>query len=215
MYQDVVPLHRPLLVESSNIDLALKVRRRVKQDYRRKHKRLLGKSIEERPEAILEREEFGHWEIDTVIGLQSGDSTLLTLTERKTRQEYIMPMPNKEASSVSKRLKELMALFDGKFNDVFRSIIADNGTEFSQLDELLCSTGCAVYFAHPYSSWERGTNERHNGLIRRFIPKKMPMAKVLPKTIIRIQNWCNNLPRKILGYKTPQACFDEELAALS
>jgi len=74
--------------------------------------------------------------------------------------------------------------------------------------------GCEVYFAHPCSSWERGTNERHNGLIRRFIPKKTSIAMVLPETILRIQNWCNHLPRKILDYKTPQACFEAELAAL-
>lgn len=202
------------LLKVRNIDLPLKVKRRTKPSRLRKHKRLMGQSIEERPEAILEREEFGHWEIDTMIGLQSSDSTLLTLTERKTRQEYILPMANKDVSSVSERLKELMTAFDATFSAVFRSITADNGSEFAGLDALLRPTGCKVYFAHPYSSWERGTNERHNGLIRRFIPKKTPIAKVPPKTILRIQNWCNNLPRKILGYKTPQACFDEELAAL-
>lgn len=203
------------LLKVRNIDLVLKVRRRIKQPRLRKHKRLLGQSIEERPEAILDREEFGHWEIDTVIGLQSGDSALLTITERKTRQEYILPIPKKDAPSVSARLNELMVSLDGNFAAVFRSITADNGSEFAGLDALLRPTDCKVYFAHPYSSWERGTNERHNGLIRRFIPKKTSISNVLPGTILRIQNWCNQLPRKILGYKTPQACFDEELAALS
>lgn len=203
------------LLKVRNIDLELKVRRRIKQTRLRKHKRLMGQSIEERPEAILERQEFGHWEIDTVIGRKSGDSALLTLTERKTRQEYILPIPQKDASSVSERLKKLMAFWGEKFTDVFRSITADNGSEFADLDTLLRPTGCKVYFAHPYSSWERGSNERHNGLIRRFIPKKLSISKVLPETILRIQNWCNHLPRKILGYKTPQACFYEEIGALS
>jgi len=185
------------LLNVRNIDLSLKVRRRTKRPRLRKHKRLMGQSIEERPNTILEREKFGHWEIDTVIGRQSGDATLLTITERKTRQEYILQMPNKEASSVSARLTELMTSWGENFAAVFRSITADNGSEFAGLD-----------------SWERGTNERHNGLIRRFIPKKTSIAKVLPETILRIQNWCNHLPRKILGYKTPQACFEAELAAL-
>lgn len=203
------------LLQVRNIDLVLKVRRRVKHSHVRKHKRLMGQSIEQRPESISEREEFGHWEIDTVIGLQSGDSSLLTITERKTRHEYILPIPNKNASSVTARINELRASWGELFTSVFRSITADNGSEFAELDSLLRPAGCQVYFAHPYSSWERGTNERHNGLIRRFIPKKTPMANVLPSTVLRIQNWCNQLPRKILGYKTPLACFNEELAALS
>lgn len=203
------------LLKVRNIDLALKVRRRVKQNRLRKHKRLLGQSIEERPEAIVNRQEFGHWEIDTVIGRQSGDSALLTLTERKTRQEYILPISKKDAPSVSDCLKKLMASWGEKFSAVFRSITADNGSEFANLDTLLRPNGCKVYFAHPYSSWERGSNERHNGLIRRFIPKKFSISNVLPATILRVQNWCNHLPRKILGYKTPQACFEKELATLS
>jgi IS30 family transposase len=203
------------LLQVRNLDLALKVRRHNKHVHLRKHKRLMGQSIEERPETITEREEFGHWEIDTVVGLQSGDSALLTLTERKTRHEYILPIPSKDASSVSARINELRAVWGEKFASVFRSITADNGSEFAELDSLLRALGCQVYFAHPYSSWERGTNERHNGLIRRFIPKKTSMKNVHPATILRVQNWCNQLPRKILGYKTPLACFSEELAALS
>jgi len=198
-----------------NLDLALKVRLRPKEQVLRKHKRLLGKSIEQRPETVQERQEFGHWEIDTVIGLRSGDSPLLTLTERKTRHEYILPLSRKDAASVTVGLEELKRRFGLKFHQVFRSITADNGTEFSELATLMQPTGCEVYFAHPYSSWERGTNERHNGLIRRFIPKGTPISKIDPTTILRIQNWCNQLPRKILAYKTPQACFDEELSLLA
>ncbi|SDF26445.1 IS30 family transposase, partial [Sporolituus thermophilus] len=91
----------------------------------------------------------------------------------------------------------------------------DNGSEFAELDAFLKSHNTSVYFAHPYSSFERGTNERHNGLIRRFIPKGTSIAALAASVIQRIQNWCNHLPRKILGYKTPQQCFDEELAQIS
>lgn len=202
------------LLKVRNIDLPLKVQRRTKKIFFRKHKRLLGQSIEMRPETVQTREEFGHWEIDTVIGLKSGDSALLTLTERKTRQEYILPIPKKDASCVSAQMTLLITSWGDHFANIFRSITADNGSEFAELNVLLSRTGCKVYFAHPYSSWERGTNERHNGLIRRFIPKKVPISKVLPETILRIQNWCNHLPRKILGYKTPQFCFEEELSLI-
>ena len=203
------------LLKVRNFDLHLKVRLKPKKKYFRQHKRLLGQSIEQRPESVQTRQEFGHWEIDTVIGKRSNDSLLLTLTERKTRQEFIIPILSKEASSVKSGLKKLKIFFGANFSRIFHSITADNGTEFAELTSLLQPWGCDVFFSHPYSSWERGTNERHNGLIRRFIPKGTPISKVAPATIRRIQNWCNQLPRKILGYRTPQECFDYEISKIA
>ena len=203
------------LLNVRNIDLLLKVRRKTKKQIVRKNKRILGQSIEQRPEEVQTRQEFGHWEIDTVIGKRSADEALLTITERKTRQEIIIPLANKDAASVQIGMEEVKNRFGDLFPKVFRSITADNGSEFAGLASLAEPWGSNVYFSHPYSSWERGTNERHNGLIRRFIPKGKPIREVDPATIERVQNWCNQLPRKILAYKTPQDCFEEELAKIA
>jgi len=198
-----------------NIDLYLKVRRKTTQRRGRKNKRILGQSIEQRPESILTREEFGHWEIDTVVGRRSKDEALLTLTERKTRQELMIRLANKDSESVQTAMKELQERVGSSFAKIFRSITADNGSEFADLSVLLAPWNCPVYFSHPYSSWERGTNERHNGLIRRFIPKTKSIRNVSDTLIRKTKDWCNQLPRKILGYQTPQACFLEELSTIT
>lgn len=192
-----------------NIDLELKVRRKQNTVKRREHKRLMGLSIEERPSEVDKRDELGHWEIDTVIGKKDDDKALLTLTERKSRNELIRLIEGKKPESVNQAIQKIREQFGDLFKECFRSITADNGTEFSGLNEILSNDSCPVYFAHPYSSWERGTNERHNGLIRRFISKGKSMNTLTSGTISRIENWCNNLPRKILGYKTPRQCFLE------
>lgn len=198
-----------------NIDLYLKVRRRTTPCRGRINKRILGQSIEQRPIEILTREEFGHWEIDTVVGRRSKDESLLTLTERKTRQELVIRLANKDSGSVQNAMKELKERTDLSFAKIFRSITADNGSEFADLSALLTPWSCQVYFTHPYSSWERGTNERHNGLIRRFIPKTKTIRNVSNALVRKTQDWCNLLPRKILGYKTPQECFLEELSLIT
>lgn len=202
------------LLAVRNLDLTLKVRRKTKTQRIRKNKRILGESIENRPKKIAHRKNFGHWEIDTVVGKRSNDAVLLTLTERKTRNELIMQIPAKTSECVNDCISALKSHFGDKFSRVFRSITADNGLEFSGLSNLVAQWGCAVYFSHPYSSWERGSNERHNGLIRRFIPKGTAIAKLSKSFIQRIQEWCNNLPRKILNYQTPQACFEKELSKI-
>ena len=197
------------------IDLFLKVCRRTTQRHGRTNKRILGQSIEQRPEAILTRDEFGHWEIDTVVGRRSKDEALLTLTERKTRQELLLRLANKDSESVQTAMKELRERVGSSFAKIFRSITADNGSEFADLSVLLAPWNCQVYFSHPYSSWERGTNERHNGLIRRFLPKTKTIRNVSNTLVRKTQDWCNLLPRKILGYKTPQECFLEQLSLIT
>lgn len=203
------------LLKIRNLDLLQKVRRKTKTQIIRKNKRILGQSIEQRPAEVETRQEFGHWEIDTVIGKRSNDQALLTITERKTRQELVILLAEKDSLSVQSGLIELKERFGSHFPQVFRSITADNGSEFSGLATLVETWDSKVYFAHPYSSWERGTNERHNGLLRRFIPKGTPIRDVSPATIRRVQDWCNQLPRKILGYKTPHQCFNEELLKIA
>lgn len=106
-------------------------------------------------------------------------------------------------------------MFKGNFKKAFKSITSDNGVEFSNLQSILNKYGIEVYYTHPYSSFERGTNERHNGLIRRFIPKGKSIKDVSLDTIERIQNWMNTLPRKLLNYKTPEKLFYEELSKIA
>jgi len=198
------------LLRVRNIDLPLKTRRRPRKKIFREHKRLYGKSIDERPALIEQRQEFGHWEIDVVSGRRSLDSALLTLTERKTRYHMILLLPAKTAEAVDKALHQLKEQYGPIFHQLFKSITSDNGPEFVNLS----SHGIDVYYAHPYSAWERATNERHNGLIRRFIPKGTAISDLTSAQIERVQNWCNNLPRRILGYLRPAELFQEELEKL-
>lgn len=198
-----------------NIDLPLKLRLKPKNKRIKQNKRILGKSIDLRPEEVNTREEFGHWEIDTVIGKKSGDNALLTLTERKSRYEIMITLNAKDSKSVDDSIKKLMEMYRDTFKHVFKSITADNGVEFSNLETLLKEYGIEVYYTHPYSSFERGTNERHNGLIRRFIPKGKSIKDLSFDTIQRIQNWMNRLPRKLLNYKTPEKYFYEELLKIA
>jgi len=111
---------------------------------------------------------------------------------------------------LSEVINQLKKQYGPLFTQVFKSITADNGSEFSNLDNI----GIDVYFTHPYSAWERGTNERHNGLIRRFIPKGKAIRDLTIDQIESVQNWCNHLPRKILGYKTPAQLFEQEIQQL-
>ena len=183
-----------------------------------------GESIEQRPEEIDERGEFGHWEGDTVYsgkGKRKTTRALLTLTERKTRKEIIIAIPNRKAETVVKALDALeRKLGARRFRAIFKSITFDNGTEFAAAEEL--ERSCVnkrlprtkVYFCHPYSSWERGTNENTNGMIRRRFPKGTNFAAVTNAQIAQAENWINNYPRKILGYKSSEIVFRECLREL-
>lgn len=203
------------LLRMTNMDLPFKLKRSTKPKRDKRHRRNLGTCISERPAHINDRSEFGHWEIDTVIGRKDkSEAVLLTLTERLTRKEIIRLLPNKTASSVQNSLLSLADEAGEHFSKVFKSITADNGSEFADLSSLEAHADCKVYFAHPYTSSERGTNERHNGLIRRFIPKGCRMSQYSVEAISGVQTWCNTLPRKILNYLTPDEAFEDQLRGL-
>ena len=152
-----------------------------------------GKSIEERPEFINQRLENGHYEMDTVILTKQKNQFLLTLTDRRSRHQIIRLIPDKTAQSVNQAVTALME------TDTIKSITADNGTEFNRLAEVFPQDN--IYYAHPYSSWERETNENHNRLIRRWLPKGT--KKTTHKLVAFIENWINNYPKKVLNYKSP------------
>lgn len=195
-------IDRGLIRDLNNLNLWLKLRRSTKSKKVRDHRRVLGQSIEDRPQEINDRLSFGHWEIDTVIGQKNKDEpALLTLTERLTRYEIILKIKGKHEAAVNEGLKQLTE-DNPHFPLLFKSITSDNGSEFAGLSD--CIQGLSdVYFAHPYSSWERGTNERHNGLIRRYIPKGKSLKNVSEIMIKQVTHSMNHLPRKILNYQTP------------
>jgi len=142
------------ILRVKNIDLPMKLRLNTKKKRSRKNKRILGRSIEERPEAVDLREEFGHWEIDTVIGKKSLDEVLLTLTERKTRKEIIVRIDDKTSEAVTTAMKSLQKQSGSLFSSVFKTITSDNGSEFAELTVSLEKEKTEVYFTHPYTSSE-------------------------------------------------------------
>lgn len=200
------------LLAIKNADLPQKLRRNTKPARVKEHKKSFGTSIKERPDSIHSRKEFGHWEIDTVIGEKSNqDCVLLTIVERQTRNAIVRQIASKTADAVMNELRSIRSFFGEQFNQVFKSITGDNGSEFADLSTLESETTTKIYFTHPYSSFEKGTNERHNGLIRRFIPKGKCMNDYSLDDIAFIEEWMNTLPRKILGYKTPEEVFEQQL----
>lgn len=183
------------------------------------YKNLRGRSIEERPSEANERTETGHWEMDLVVGGKTGGTAcLLTLTERQSRREILRKLPDKTQASVIHELDVLERQLGRKgFSKMFKTITSDNGSEFLNSDEMERSClsrskqRTQVFYAHPYSAYERGSNENLNRMIRRFIPKGADIGKYTKQEIKRIEQWLNTYPRKILDYRTPQEVY--ELAA--
>ena len=173
------------------------------------------RSIEDRSEKINNRLEYGHWEGDTVKGPQGAKTGLFTLTERKTREEIIIKLKQSSQECIKEALDALEKKFGSRFKIKFKSITFDNGVEFLNWKYLEVSVlvvggqRTTIYFAHSYSSWERGTNENHNRMIRRFVCKGMDIADFSDEEIQWIEDWMNNYPRKILGYKTARQVAEE------
>ena len=200
------------LIGIKNIDLPQKLSRNTKSHRCRQNKRILGRSIEERPQEVDTREKFGHWETDLVIGQKSGqDNVLLTLLERKTRQLSVIRLQDKSAESVMNAFAKIRTDLGSYYSTVFRTITTDNGSEFSRLAELESDTQTKVYFTHPYTSCEKGSIENHNGLIRRFLPKGKRIEDYSDEDLLAVELWANGLPRRILGYQTPDEAFDKEM----
>lgn len=193
------------LLKVKNIDLPLKVKRKQRPKAHPAHKRLYGMSIEKRPESVNQRKEFGHWEIDTVVGRQGSSAVLLTLDERTTRFRHIVKIPSRSAQAVEQGLQQLRAVYGERFGSVFRSITSDNGSEFASLPK--SCPDVPIYYAHPYAAYERGLNEKQNSLIRRFFPKGCSFDNVSLDAVQRVQDWINRLPRKDFRYASPADLF--------
>lgn len=165
------------------------------------------RSIENRPKEANDRSEYGHWEGDLIIGKRKKGSVLLTLTERMTREEIIIKIKGKNNEYVVKALNGLERKYKKRFYNKFKSITFDNGVEFRDYEgmERSClrkSKRTRIYYAHPYCSGERGTNENNNRMIRRWIPKGTVIDEISDKFIKEIENWLNNYPRAMFDYKS-------------
>lgn len=172
----------------------------------------LSYSIELRPDDINNRETFGNWELDTVISTTKGThKCLMTLTERKTRFEIIGILEAKTKEEVILKFKKVKNYFKQNINEILKSITTDNGSEFSGFLDIIKITGVKFYFCHPYASCEKGTNEKHNSIIRYFIPKSTLIENYTTEEINNICHWMNNYPRKILNYFTPKELLEKEL----
>lgn len=168
--------------------------------------RLAGKTmIDARPDAVNNRFEFGHWEGDTVVG--RGASCILTLVERKSRLTLIGVLRNRTVDEVNRVALHLLR----PLRHAVKTITFDNGTEFHGYKDLEQALHIKVYFAHPHHSWERGTNENTNGLIRQFIPKRTTMFGLTQQRCVDYMRFLNDRPRKVLGYKTPAQVLYEAL----
>ncbi len=161
------------------------------------------RSIEERPAIVDERSRLGDWEGDLVLG-EAGQGVLLTLTERKSRFTLLRVLPSKHAALVEKAIIELLSWIAH-----LKSITFDNGKEFALHEKIAETLNADCYFAHPYASWERGTNENTNGLIRQYLPKKAKMNETTREKENFIMDRLNLRPRKCLDFKTPYEVFFE------
>ena len=167
------------------------------------------KNIDFRPKEANERSEYGHWEGDLVVGKYGKGAALLTFTERMTREEIIFKIPSKHAINVAKSIDKLERKYKSEFKNKFKTITFDNGGEFrdykaleKSYDKRKKEPRIQVYYAHPYRSGERGSNENANRLIRRFIPKGTVITDISENFIQQIEDWINNLLRPMFGYKS-------------
>lgn len=216
-------IDKGIFLKLTNKDLPVKGKRKKHNKRVKVQKRAsAGESIENRPDEVKDREIFGHWEMDTVKGKQGvTKSCMLVLTERKTRDEIIVKLPDQKAASVVEAIDRLERKWGDMFTKVFRSITVDNGVEFSDYEGLERSVlhegekRTFAFYCHPYSSWERGSNENNNRLIRRHIPKGEDFDEKQDRDIEYIESWINNYPRGIFGFKTSAQLFEEEIRNLA
>jgi transposase, IS30 family len=163
--------------------------------------------IDERPPEVEQRSRIGDWEGDTIIG-KSHQGAAVTLVERVTKYTLIEPIEAKTAQGVE---EAILRMFE-KCPLPVKTITFDNGTAFANHQQIAQKTRAAVYFAHPYHSWERGLNENTNGLIRQYIPQNQNIKELSKQDCNNVQDKLNNRPRKALGFLSPIEFFHESCA---
>jgi IS30 family transposase len=185
----------------------------LRQSHRRRRKRYGSKEcrgqipgrrmIDERPKVVNERKRIGDWESDTLEGRKSG-GLLATHVERRCRYTIAVKLDDKSADTVTRATLEAMKKLPA---EKIKTMTFDNGREFAGFKELEMGLGMRSYFAHPYHSWERGTNENTNGLLRQFFPKGVDFDRIGQSDIDKMAGLLNNRPRKCLNYRTPTEVF--------
>ncbi|MEW6563733.1 MAG: IS30 family transposase [Pseudomonadota bacterium] len=158
---------------------------------------------------VEERSRIGDWEADTIIG-KSHKQAIVSLVERKSGYTLIRKVKRKTAQAVRRAAVSLLR----PHQDKVHTLTSDNGKEFSQHEQIARSLKADFYFAHPYASWERGTNENTNGLIRQYFPKSRDFTSITQQEIDHAMQRLNNRPRKRLGYQTPAQVFFKSGVAL-
>lgn len=209
-------------ISMEDLPMRGKQRKRNQETYRHAHRNLNAKSIELRPKSAKNRIEFGHWEGDLIIGAQGTRTVLFTLVERKTRFCMTATMKSKEKKNVVEFFDRLEKIFGKDFPHVFKSVTFDNGSEFADWEAMEKSfyrrakgSRTEIYYAHPYCSSERGTNEVTNRFIRRRIPKSTNIGNYKRKAVQKITEWINNYPRLILKGLNAREAFEWEVGRIS
>lgn len=191
--------------------------RKHRKRYRKGYKRYVGFrianriSIDERPAVINEREEFGHWETDSVV-CQGRSAVLNVITERKSRYVQITKLNSKTSQLTRKAICHKLSPYPLLAR---QSITYDNGSETCEHEQTNARLGSCSYFCHPYHSWEKGTVENTIGLIRRYLPKGWDFGRISPQFISQIESALNNRPRKCLSFRTPKEVFNQYVGALA
>ncbi len=166
-------------------------------------------SIDDRPALVDNKERVGDWEIDTIIG-KNHKGAIVTAVERKSKFSCMRRVSKKEASVVTRALIDMLK----PYKDLVHTLTGDNGKEFAEHEKIAKALQAKFYFAHPYSSWERGLNENTNGLIRQYFPKKTCLINVPDKHVSIVQEKLNERPRKLLDFDTPKNLFLNSFVAL-
>jgi IS30 family transposase len=167
-------------------------------------------SIEARPRVVEQKGRVGDWEADTIIGTAHRQA-ILSLVERKSKLVRLQKVERNTAEAVASASLSLLGAVGARV----RTITSDNGREFAYHERIAAGLEAKFYFAHPYSSWERGLNENTNGLVRQYFPKKSDFSKITDRQLNKVVERLNNRPRKTLGYKTPnEVFFKQPLVAL-
>jgi IS30 family transposase len=161
-------------------------------------------SIHERPDVVEKKTRLGDWEGDTVIGA-AHKQAIVSVVERATQYVLLKKVERKTSDAVKDSLIELMEPYE----NAIHTLTLDNGKEFADHAKVTQKLGTAVYFADPYSSWQRGLNEQVNGLVRQYFPKKKNFSNITQQEVFYVARKLNHRPRKLLGYRTPQEAFFE------
>ena len=194
------------------VDVNLKVLRRKGKSHGKKETRgkfNLGKTIRKRDKSVYKRQEFGHWEADTVVsGRGKSKACFATLAERKTRYYIAIKMPNRNADTMAKAIISALSELP---NDAVKTITCDRGAEFANWQTIEKELNCSVYFADPYCAWQKGTNENLNGLLREFYPKGRNLSRVSTVTLKKNLALINARPKKVLNYNNPLDLFNDSI----